>query len=86
MWWRKNKKNPLINMHEGAQIQRLIDYIEVVNRGHNTTEMDMEMKLSLQEKTLPKFIIAIAVASTHSIASDLSLPFCIPAHLRLHIN
>jgi organic radical activating enzyme len=44
MWWRKNKKNPLINMHEGAQIQRLIDYIEVVNRGHNTTEMDMEMQ------------------------------------------
>lgn len=44
MWWRKNKKNPLINMHEGAQIQRLIDYIEVVNRGHNTTELDMEMQ------------------------------------------
>ena len=44
MWWRKNKKNPLINMHEGAQIQRLIDYIEVVNRGHNTTEMDMQMQ------------------------------------------
>jgi organic radical activating enzyme len=44
MWWRKHKKNPLINMHEGAQIQRLIDYIEVVNRGHNTTEMDMEMQ------------------------------------------
>ena len=44
MWWRKNKKNPLINIHEGAQIQRLIDYIEVVNRGHNTTEMDMEMQ------------------------------------------
>ena len=44
MWWRKHKKNPLINMHEGAQIERLIDYIEVVNRGHNTTEMDMEMQ------------------------------------------
>ena len=44
MWWRKNKKNPLINIHEGAQIQRLIDYIEVVNRGHNTTEMDMQMQ------------------------------------------
>lgn len=40
MWWRKHKKNPLINMHEGAQIQRLIDYIEVVNRGHITTESD----------------------------------------------
>ncbi len=44
MWWRKNKKNPLINMYEGSQIQRLVDYIEVVNRGHNTTEMDMELQ------------------------------------------
>lgn len=44
MWWRKNQKNPLINMHEGAQIQRLIDYIEVVNRGHNTTELDLQMQ------------------------------------------
>jgi organic radical activating enzyme len=44
MWWRKHKKNPLINMHEGAQIERLIDYIEVVNRGHNATEMDMELQ------------------------------------------
>jgi organic radical activating enzyme len=44
MWWRKHKKNPLINMHEGAQIERLIDYIEVVNRGHNTTETDMELQ------------------------------------------
>jgi organic radical activating enzyme len=40
MWWRKHKKNPLINIHEGAQIQRLIDYIEVVNRGHISTETD----------------------------------------------
>jgi organic radical activating enzyme len=44
MWWRKHKKNLLINMHEGAQIERLIDYIEVVNRGHNTTELDMEIQ------------------------------------------
>jgi len=44
MWWRKHKNNPLINMHEGAQIQRLIDYIEVVNRGHNTTEMDKSLQ------------------------------------------
>jgi hypothetical protein len=44
MWWRKHKKNPLINMHEGAQIQRLIDYIEVVNRGHVSTETDTEMQ------------------------------------------
>jgi organic radical activating enzyme len=44
IWWRRNKKNPLINMYEGAQIQRLVDYIEVVNRGHNTTETDMQMQ------------------------------------------
>jgi organic radical activating enzyme len=44
MWWRKHKKNPLINMHEGAQIERLIDYIEVVNRGHNSTEMDKSLQ------------------------------------------
>lgn len=44
MWWRKNKKNPLINAHEGAQIDRLIDYIEVVNRGHNTTELDTSLQ------------------------------------------
>jgi hypothetical protein len=42
MWWRKHKKNPLINMHEGAQIERLIDYIEVVERGHNQTELDKD--------------------------------------------
>jgi organic radical activating enzyme len=44
MWWRKHKKNPLINMYEGAQIERLIDYIEVVNRGHNSTETDMHLQ------------------------------------------
>ena len=35
MWWRKHKKNPLINMHEGAQIQRLIDYLDVVKTPHS---------------------------------------------------
>ena len=44
IWWRKNKKNPLIGIHEGAQIQRLIDYIEVVNRGHNTTELNNDLQ------------------------------------------
>lgn len=44
MWWRKNKKSNLINIHEGAQIQRLIDYIEVVNRGHVTTETDDQLQ------------------------------------------
>jgi hypothetical protein len=31
-------------MHEGAQIERLIDYIEVVNRGHTSTETDMSLQ------------------------------------------
>jgi organic radical activating enzyme len=44
MWWRKHKNGGLINMHEGAQIQRLIDYIEVVNRGHRSTELDISMQ------------------------------------------
>jgi organic radical activating enzyme len=43
-WWKKHKTNPLINMHEGAQIERLIDYIEVVNRGHTSTETDMSLQ------------------------------------------
>jgi hypothetical protein len=44
MWYRKHKNNPLFGPHEKSQIERLIDYIEVVNRGHNTTEMDMSMQ------------------------------------------
>jgi aspartate oxidase len=31
-------------MHEGAQIERLIDYIEVVSRGHNSTEIDKSLQ------------------------------------------
>jgi len=44
MWYRKHKNSDLINGMEKSQIERLIDYIEVVNRGHNTTEMDMSMQ------------------------------------------
>ena len=44
LWYRKHKKGDLLSIHEKAQIERLIDYIEVVNRGHNTTEMDIEMQ------------------------------------------
>jgi organic radical activating enzyme len=43
-WYANNYESPLINIHERGQIERLIDYIEVVNRGHNTTEMDMSMQ------------------------------------------
>ena len=41
--WFDNKEN-LDLLHEGevAQIQRVIDYIEVVDKGHITTENDME--------------------------------------------
>lgn len=44
IWYRRHKNNPLLNMNEKAQIERLIDYIEVVNRGHATTELDMSMQ------------------------------------------
>jgi organic radical activating enzyme len=43
-WYEKQEGNHLLLIHERAQIERLIDYIEVVNRGHNTTEMDMSMQ------------------------------------------
>jgi hypothetical protein len=32
----------LFSIHEKAQIERLIDYIEVVERGHNQTELDKD--------------------------------------------
>ena len=44
IWYRKHKTNPLLNQNEKAQIERLIDYIEVVNRGHITTETDNQMQ------------------------------------------
>jgi hypothetical protein len=39
-WFIVNKQSELFSINEKAQIQRLIDYIEVVNRGHVTTELD----------------------------------------------
>ena len=41
-WYARQEGNELLNMHERGQIERLIDYIEVVNRGHITTELDNE--------------------------------------------
>ena len=43
-WYNTHKNNPLLLNHEKAQIERLIDYIEVVSRGHNTTELDKELQ------------------------------------------
>ena len=44
IWFRKHKNSDLLTVGEKAQIQRLIDYIEVVNRGHNTTELDNSLQ------------------------------------------
>jgi organic radical activating enzyme len=44
-WYNKNKKNPLFSTGEKAQIERLIDYIEVVQKGHNYTEDDKSLLL-----------------------------------------
>ncbi len=41
-WYENHKESPLFSIHEKAQIERLIDYIEVVRRGHNQTELDMD--------------------------------------------
>lgn len=37
-WFEIHKNNDLLAIHEKAQIQRLIDYIEVVEQGHVATE------------------------------------------------
>jgi ABC-type sulfate/molybdate transport systems ATPase subunit len=42
-WFDKNKNHPMMLNHERAQIQRLIDYIEVVDRGHVSTEDDKDI-------------------------------------------
>jgi organic radical activating enzyme len=44
LWFMKHKNSEYFTIGEKAQIQRLIDYIEVVNRGHNTTEMDNSLQ------------------------------------------
>lgn len=41
-WFEKNKNNPLFNSGEKAQIQRLIDYIEVVDKPHRRTTEDKD--------------------------------------------
>lgn len=43
VWFDKNQTNPLMLNHERAQIQRLIDYIDVVDRGHISTEDDKDI-------------------------------------------
>jgi len=43
-WYEKNKDSNLFSTNEKAQIQRLIDYIEVVNRGHNNTELEKDLQ------------------------------------------
>ena len=43
-WYDANKNSPLFNAGEKAQIERLIDYIEVVNKGHVSVSDD---KISL---------------------------------------
>lgn len=42
-WFEVNKNNDLLAIHEKAQIQRLIDYIEVVDQGHVKTEDEKEL-------------------------------------------
>jgi organic radical activating enzyme len=42
LWFEKNKTNNLFCTSEKSQIQRLIDYIEVVETGHGTTEHELE--------------------------------------------
>jgi hypothetical protein len=41
-WYEIKKEHPLMMDHEKAQIERLIDYIEVVEQGHVETEEDKE--------------------------------------------
>ena len=41
-WFDRNKNNNLYGEGEQAQIQRLLDYIEVVNKGHVHTTNDKE--------------------------------------------
>jgi organic radical activating enzyme len=39
-WYKDNKDSKLFSVNEKSQIERLIDYLEIVNRGHNTTELE----------------------------------------------
>jgi organic radical activating enzyme len=42
-WLKSNKHRGNLIINEISQIERLIDYIKVVNRGHNNTETDKEI-------------------------------------------
>lgn len=41
IWFEKNRE--LLWEYEQAQVERLLDYIEVVKRGHNATELDIDL-------------------------------------------
>lgn len=43
-WYDNHRDSELFSISEKAQFERLIDYIEVVERGHNTTELDKELQ------------------------------------------
>jgi organic radical activating enzyme len=42
-WYDENKDSDLFVQGEKAQLERLIDYLDVVEKGHNTTENDKEL-------------------------------------------
>jgi len=43
-WFDNYRESDLFSISEKAQFERLIDYIEVVERGHTTTELDKELQ------------------------------------------
>lgn len=43
-WYDKHRDSELFSVSEKAQFERLIDYIEVVERGHVTTELDNQLQ------------------------------------------
>lgn len=42
IWYRRNKNSKLLIDKEVTQVERLIDYLEVVKRGHVNTELELE--------------------------------------------
>jgi len=42
-WYEKNKNSRLFSLHEMTQISDLIDYIKIVEKGHQSTESDKEI-------------------------------------------
>jgi hypothetical protein len=43
-WYNDNRDSDLFSINEKSQIERLIDYLEVVNRGHNDTELQKDLQ------------------------------------------